>query len=88
MYIVVFPLQFVFAGLVAGILVRKLGERRSLLLGSFLATAGFFSGGFVRSLPALVVCVGIVAGKALNAFTQQGSVAVNGLRKQLNPSNP
>ena len=47
--------------------IRKLGERKSVLLGSFLATAGYFAGAFATSLPILVATVGIMAGKTVNA---------------------
>ncbi|XP_076456604.1 uncharacterized protein LOC143290923 isoform X2 [Babylonia areolata] len=49
-------------GLIAGVLERKLGERRCLMLGSFLSTVGMFSGSYAPSLPVLILCVGVVAG--------------------------
>ena len=51
-------------GLPAALLERKLGARTSLMLGSLLASLGLFSGGFARTLPALVVAVGVVAGRS------------------------
>ncbi|XP_076456598.1 uncharacterized protein LOC143290920 isoform X2 [Babylonia areolata] len=49
-------------GLIAGVLERKLGERRCLMLGSFLSTVGLLAGSYAPSLPVLIFCVGVVAG--------------------------
>ncbi|XP_076456653.1 uncharacterized protein LOC143290959 isoform X2 [Babylonia areolata] len=48
--------------LIAGVLERKLGERRCLMLGSFLSTVGLFCGSYAPSLPILILCVGVVSG--------------------------
>ncbi|XP_076456594.1 uncharacterized protein LOC143290919 isoform X1 [Babylonia areolata] len=49
-------------GLIAGVLERKLGERRCLMLGSFLSTVGLLAGSYAPSLPVLIFCVGVVEG--------------------------
>ncbi|KAL8623565.1 hypothetical protein ACOMHN_045499 [Nucella lapillus] len=51
------------AGLLAGVLERKLGARRSLLLGSCLSSAGLFAGSYAPSLPLLILFVGVVTGE-------------------------
>ena len=52
------------SGLVAALLERKLGARGSAMLGSVLATAGLFAGGFAQNLAVVVVTVGALAGRS------------------------